>query len=282
MHPEAMEDSGFAYMIDSIRHFMRWSDVLRLDHVMAFHRLFWIPRGMDAKDGAYVGYPEEPLWAILCLESHRNRCRLVGENLGTVPAAVVRAMKRHGIGSLYVGQYEAQPKATAALRPVPTDVVASLNTHDMPPIATWLDAGDVDDRISMGMFAEELRDKDHKAREKTRAALESFLRKKGHLHATGLGATRHAIHTFLAASDAEVMLVNIEDLWLERHWQNVPGTSDVYPNWRHRLKMTLEQLEDDRDIARQLDDIERARAKRRADGRKKAPAQGRKPARKSP
>jgi 4-alpha-glucanotransferase len=268
-------------MIDSIRHFMRWSDVLRLDHVMAFHRLFWIPRGMDAKDGAYVGYPEEPLWAILCLESHRNRCRLVGENLGTVPAAVVRAMKRHGIGSLYVGQYEAQPKAAAAMRPVPKDVVASLNTHDMPPIATWLDAGDVDDRIAMGMFAEELREKDHKAREKTRAALESFLRKKGHLHANGLGATRHAMHTFLAASDAEVMLVNIEDLWLERHWQNVPGTSDIYPNWRHRLKMTLEQLEDDRDIARQLDDIERARAKRRADGRKKAPAPGRKPVRKS-
>ena len=59
--------------------------------------------------------------------------------------------------------------------------------------------------------------------------------------------------------------MNIEDLWLERHWQNVPGTSDVYPNWRHRLRHTLEQLEDDRDIARQLDDIEGARAKRRGE-----------------
>ena len=271
MHPEAMEDSGFAYMIASIRHFMRWSDVLRLDHVMAFHRLFWIPRGLEAKDGAYVGYPEEPLWAILCLESHRNRCRLIGENLGTVPAAVMRAMKRHGFGSLYVAQYEAQPKATAALRPVPTDVVASLNTHDMPPIANWLEAGDVDDRITMGMFSESLRDKEHKGRDKTRAALESFLRKKGHLDAPGLGATRHAMHTFLAASDAEVMLVNIEDLWLERHWQNVPGTSDIYPNWRQRLKMTLEQLEDDREIAPQLADIERARAKRRGDAMSAAP-----------
>lgn len=271
MHPEAMEDSGFAYMIDSIRHFMRWSDVLRLDHVMAFHRLFWIPRGMEAKDGAYVGYPEEPLWAILCLESHRNRCRLIGENLGTVPAAVMRAMKRHGFGSLYVAQYEAQPKAAAALRPVPTDVVASLNTHDMPPIANWLEAGDVDDRITMGMFSESLRDKEHKGRERTRTALEAFLRKKGHLDAPGLGATRHAMHTFLAASDAEVMLVNIEDLWLERHWQNVPGTSDIYPNWRQRLKMTLEQLEDDREIAPQLADIERARAKRRSDAKMNAP-----------
>jgi 4-alpha-glucanotransferase len=268
MRPDVMEETGFAYMIDSVRHFMRWSDVLRLDHVMAFHRLFWIPRGMEAKDGVYVGYPEEPLWAILCLESHRNQCRLVGENLGTVPPAVERATKRHGIGSLYVAQYEAQPKVTAALRSVPKTVVASVNTHDMPPIATWLDGGDVDDRIGLGIFAKELREKDHAGREKVRSALESFLRKKGYLHTTGAGATRHAIHTYLAASDAETVLVNIEDLWLERHWQNVPGTSDVYPNWRHRLKHSLEQLEDDRDIARQLDDIERARAKRR--GEKKA------------
>ena len=70
-------------------------------------------RGMEPKDGAYVGYPEEPLWAILRLESHRNQCRLVGENLGTVPPAVDRATKRHGIGSLYVAEYEAQPKVTA-------------------------------------------------------------------------------------------------------------------------------------------------------------------------
>jgi len=266
MHPDAMEASGFAYMIDSVRHFMRWSDVLRLDHVMAFHRLFWIPRGMEAKDGVYVGYPEEPLWAILCLESHRNECRLVGENLGTVPPAVERAMKRHGFGSLYVAQYEANPKATAALRPVPKAVVASVNTHDMPPIATWLDGGDVDDRISMGMFAGNLKDKEHANRAKVRAALETFLKKKGFLAGDGTGAVRHAIHTFLGASDAETVLVNIEDLWLERHWQNVPGTSDVYPNWRHRLKYTLEQLEDDRDIARQLDDIERARASRRTTG----------------
>lgn len=271
MHPQAMEDSGFAYLIDSIRHFTRWSDVLRLDHVMAFHRLFWIPRGMEAKDGAYVAYPEEPMWAILCLESHRNQCRLVGENLGTVPVTVTRAMERHGIGSLYVAQYEAQPKAAAAMRPVPQTVVASCNTHDMPPIANWLDGQDVDDRISLGMFSSELRDKEHKGRDKTRAALESFLRKKGHLHngaaTTGpgaVGALRHAIHTYLAASDAEVVLLNIEDLWLEKHWQNMPGTSDTYPNWRHRLKMTLEQIEDDKDIARQLDDIERARAKKRA------------------
>ena len=69
---------------------------------MGLHRLFWVPKGCSPSEGAYVRYPAEELYAILSLESHRHSSALVGENLGTVPSAVNRAMGRHNIQRMYV------------------------------------------------------------------------------------------------------------------------------------------------------------------------------------
>jgi 4-alpha-glucanotransferase len=260
MHPDACREDGYGYLRACLRFHMLHAEYLRLDHVMAFRRLFWIPSGLSAADGVYVRYRDEELYAVLCLESHRNRCRLVGENLGTVPAEVNAALTRHDLCGLYVGQYEMQP-TRPALRPVPRNCVVSVNTHDMPPIARMWSAGDVDDRIGLGMLEKKRRGAERRTRERMKRALIAFLRAERLLGKgrPDLASVRDALLRFLARSPADFVLVNLEDLWLETTWQNIPGTMREHPNWRRRLRLTLEEIEGDGEIGRVLRMVDRAR-----------------------
>ncbi len=135
MHPEKIREQGYDYFIRCVRHSMRYASMLRVDHIMGLHRLFWVPEGRPAGEGVYVRYRAEEMVAILCLESHRNRCVVVGEDLGTVPPEVRRSMRRHGMAGMFVVQYEMKPDSRRPLRSAPLGSVAGLNTHDMPPFA---------------------------------------------------------------------------------------------------------------------------------------------------
>jgi len=93
---------GYAYFRACLANLMRHASALRVDHLMSFHRLFWIPEGLDAKDGVYVRNPAEELYAVLSCESHTHRAEVLGEDLGTVPAGVRVAMRRHGLARTWV------------------------------------------------------------------------------------------------------------------------------------------------------------------------------------
>src|SRR5215467_13280189 len=95
MNPEAMRRNRYQYVIAYLRNHLRYAKLLRIDHVMGLHRLYWIPDELTGDKGVYVEYPAEELWAILSLESHRHRAGIVGENLGTVPPEVNVAMRKH-------------------------------------------------------------------------------------------------------------------------------------------------------------------------------------------
>ncbi|HEU4522682.1 MAG TPA: 4-alpha-glucanotransferase, partial [Thermoanaerobaculia bacterium] len=130
--PDAIREQRYDYFRACIRHHVSHAGILRLDHVMGLHRLFWIPEGGEAKDGVYVRYAEEELYAIVVLEARRHDCAIVGEDLGTVPAYVPRMMKRHGLRRMYVVQYEIKPEGEEPAGIPAADSVASINTHDMP------------------------------------------------------------------------------------------------------------------------------------------------------
>src|SRR5262249_19677229 len=125
LHPEGIRADGYSYVCAYLRHQMKSAGVLRIDHMPVFHRLYWVPAGMEASDGVYVRYPAEELYALFSLESHRHRTALVGEDLGTVPPEVPESMARHGVHRMYVLQYAARPEAEAALPPPPEESVAS-------------------------------------------------------------------------------------------------------------------------------------------------------------
>lgn len=262
LHPQASREQGYRYVLDYLRFQMRHTGMLRIDHVMGLHRLYWIPHGLAATDGAYVSYPADELYALLSLESHRHKTVLVGENLGTVPPEVNRSMKTHQLRRMYVVQFEQRPSAQAALSPPPVASVASLNTHDMPTFAAHWHGADIQDRADLGLISRGELGKERRQRVALKNALVRFLRKSGFLPKRGRVQARDALRAcleWLGASPAEVILINLEDLWLERRPQNVPGTSSERPNWRRKAQLTVEEIEANEELAGVLDRVRQLR-----------------------
>jgi len=152
LDPDAIREHRHDYFRACIRNHMEHAAILRIDHHMGLHRLFWIPEGAEPKDGVYVRYPEEELYAILTIESHRHQCAVLGEDLGTVPNYVPRAMRKHGVRRMYVVQYELKPEAEAPAGQPPAESVASVNTHDMPTFAGFWSGKEIDDRVEQELL----------------------------------------------------------------------------------------------------------------------------------
>lgn len=272
LHPERERSQGYPYVIRYLRHHLRQAGILRIDHVMALHRLYCVPAGLEARQGAYLQYRAEELYAILSLESHRSRSWLVGENLGTVPTYVNAAMRRHRVHRMYVMQYELTPGSRRVLRAVARDEVASLNTHDMPPFAAYWAGRDVRDRVASGLLTKSAAGRESRARRAMRAAL------IGHLSRTGLACGPKADHralltaslAFLGRSRARLVLVNLEDLWMELQPQNTPGTGRERLNWTNKLRYRLEDIRALRQVVEPLRDIDRLRRRNKA--RNRAPS----------
>jgi 4-alpha-glucanotransferase len=216
-HPRAIREDGYRYVAASVRSQLRRAGMLRIDHVMWMHRLFFIPSGMAAREGVYVRYRPDELYAVLAIESERHGSILVGEDLGTVPPEVREHMGRHGVLRMFVLQMAGGPQAASE---APAECVASLNTHDMPPFAAYMR-----DREELAEAPRVLR----------RALAD------------------------LGDSAAKVVLVSLEDLWLEERPQNVPGTGAEQPNWRGRMRLGLDALAQAPEVIEPLGDLNRRR-----------------------
>ena len=235
--PDAQRRDGYAYLSACLRHQLELCDMLRLDHVMSLYRLYWIGHGLPATEGAYVRYPEDELFAVLTLESLRHRVTIVGEDLGTVPAVVRRRLERHAIRRMFVVQYDVAADRDPPVRDAPVRSVASLNTHDMPTFAGFWAGHDITDQRELGL----LDDAGEAAARTGRSQLRDALAR--HLQLAPDAASPDApdgafdaLLARLARGSAQVVLVNLEDLWLEERPQNVPGTGpDVRPNWSRRF-----------------------------------------------
>jgi 4-alpha-glucanotransferase len=251
MNPEVMRSSGHAYTIAMIRNHLRFARLLRIDHVMGLHRLFWIPEGMRGSQGLYVRYPSEEIYAVLSVESHRHDAGIVGENLGLVPPEVNKALTRHHIRQLYIVQAElSEDSRKKPLRRPDEDDVASLNTHDMTPFESFVEGKDIDDRISLKFLDRKTSHNERKNRERLLKSLQKFLKRKN---------VFEGCIDFLGRSRASVVLVNLEDLWKETQPQNVPATTKERPNWRRRLRYSIEQMRDSRYIRKVLCKLGEAR-----------------------
>lgn len=246
--PDALRRDRYEYFRRAVRHHVSHAGILRIDHVMGLHRLFWIPDGAEAKDGVYVRYRAGELYAILTLESRRHGCVVVGEDLGTVPPEVPRTMARHGLRRMFVVQYEIKPDPPPLGTP-PPESVASINTHDMPSFAAWWTGRDIDDRVGQGLLDRAGARREHELRERMRTAL----------GAHDARAALEALLTQLSASEAEIVLVNVEDLWGELEPQNVPGVPER--SWRHKFRMALEDAQADGSIRRVFENVSGQRAR---------------------
>ncbi|WP_449241602.1 4-alpha-glucanotransferase [Desulfoscipio gibsoniae] len=222
LHPESIRQQGYRYYIAVLRHHMRCAGILRLDHVMGLHRLFWIPKGLTACDGVYVRYRAEEFYAILALESHRHQTLLVGEDLGTVPSTVRASMDRHKIYRMHILPFAMSRIPRQGPHRPPSRSLAALNTHDMPPFAAYW----------------------RQEKQRNRLGLSHFLFRKGWLSppSGNSGKVLRGCLNHLAASRSRILMINLEDLWLETAPQNIPGTTKEYPNWRRKSRRDIEEF----------------------------------------
>nr|WP_249420004.1 4-alpha-glucanotransferase [Rhabdothermincola salaria] len=257
--PMASREQGHRHLAACLRHHMRAAGVLRLDHVMGLHRLFWVPDGADARDGVYVRYPREELFAVLSVESARHDCRVIGEDLGTVPDEVREAMGHHGLLGMYVSQFQLPNDGGPV--PAPTDrQVASIDTHDTPTFAGWMSGLDIEIRKQMGLLDERSAGRAYGERQRDVDRLMAALQRAGLL---GEPADTHdtlvALVAQLGASPAATVLVGVDDLLGETEPQNVPGTGLDRPNWVRKLPRPIRDLDADPDIRAALEALQSAR-----------------------
>lgn len=254
-NPIRLREMAYAPYIDMLRSNMRHAGAVRVDHAMWMQHMFWIPQGKDGRDGAYVRYPMDDLFAILALESQRNRCLVVGEDLGTVPEGFSARMEAEGILSYRLMQFQRhadglyrRPDAYPALS------LATSASHDMPTLAGFWTETDLETLADIGHIANagDLgARRDERARD--RAYLVAALIDQGFLELGFPVTVEHdniktliaAVHSFLARTPAVLMMINLEDIIAATAQINVPGTIDEHPNWRHRLQVTIEQLVND-------------------------------------
>lgn len=255
VHPQRAREDGYAYLRACLARLFRVARMVRLDHVMALHRLYWIPKGFPATEGVYVRYPADELYAAVMLEAVRAGAVVVGEDLGTVPGAVRRELKRRGLWRMYVLAFEA---GSEPLRPPAADTVASLGTHDTASFASWWEGLDLVELHGLGrMTAEQM----SAERGRRRAVVTALARQLGLRDPSPRTALQAALR-WLAESPAGSVLVHLEDLWLETTCHNVPGTTaDQHPNWRRRLRYPAEAWDELPEVSETLQDLAARRSR---------------------
>jgi len=252
---------GYRLFAAAIRNNSRHGGALRIDHVMRFFRLYWIPEGKDATQGTYVHEPWRDLLRIVALESHRNRVMVIGEDLGTVEEYVREGLAEFGVLSYRLLYFEKKDEGKFK-RPdeYPVEAVVSSTTHDLPTIAGYWIGSDIEARRKAGLLIDETSYRDH-----LRERLQDKHKLIEILHDLGLlpdgyprdaamsvdltGELHNAVIRFLASANSRLFVLNQEDLTKETEQQNLPGTTGEYPNWRRKMRYSIEDLEGDVRVA---------------------------------
>ena len=248
-HPDAMKNDAYQRFAALLRANMRHCGALRIDHVMAIFRLWWIPPGGTGCDGAYVHYPLSDLAGIVALESQRERCLIIGEDLGTVPDEIRKVMHDTHMLSYRILMFEQHANGLKTPDEYPSLALATISTHDMPTLPGFWESEDIKLRDRIGLYdTPEQTQQQYAQRHGDKQKLLQALNQQG-LYPTPpaeLPAFDDRIvvgaHVYLARSKAAIMMCQPEDWFGERHQVNLPGTSTENPNWQRKLNITIEEM----------------------------------------
>jgi len=265
LDPTALMAQRYLPFTRLMRSNMRHFGALRLDHVMTLYRLWWVPAGLPATEGGYVHYPLQDLLGIVALESERNECLIIGEDLGTVPDEMREAMQDWGLYHYKVLLFE--KSSDGRFRP-PRDWVraalGSVSTHDLPTLRSWWEGTDIALRARLDLYpSAEVRAEVEAERARDREALLEAMAQAGVRPRWPVDRFEEgfagAVHAFLASSEAALVAVQAEDLLGMTEPVNVPGTAGQFPNWRRKLDADLTELLGGRKARPLLDALRRHR-----------------------
>ncbi|MEO7072895.1 MAG: 4-alpha-glucanotransferase [Rhodanobacter sp.] len=249
--PGGLQQSGYGGFLAMLRAALANAGGVRIDHVLGLRRLWLVPHGASATEGAYVRYPLDDLLRLLKLESHRHHAVVIGEDLGTVPADFRARLGDAGVLGIRVLWFErAADHGFIAPRHWSTDAIATTSTHDVPTVAGWWGGTDIAWRARAGLndpAADE-----YAERVVVRSALWRALCASGaatdeqHLPATDdVAPVVVAAAGHVARAPAPLVMIPAEDLLGLSEQPNLPGPTDnVHPNWRRRLPRAAAELFD--------------------------------------
>ena len=272
MDPHVMQARAYQPFIDLLRANMTSCGALRIDHVMALLRLWWIPYGETADKGAYVKYPVDDLLAILALESQRHNCMVIGEDLGIVPTEIIGKLRDTGVYSYKVLYFEHDSENQfRAPQSYTVQAMATITTHDLPTLRGYWQSDDLTLGNQLGLYPDqEILAQLYLDREQSKQGLLEGLHqydcvpKDVGLKASLLAMSpvlNHGLQRYIAGSASALLGLQPED-WLDMAAPvNIPGTTDEYPNWRRKLTVSLEEMFADQQVNLLLQDVDKRRKK---------------------
>lgn len=264
--PAALRRTGFAAFIATLRAALRHSGGVRIDHILGLARLWVIPHGQSPADGAYLTYPLEDMLRILAIESHRARAIVIGEDLGTVPDGLRPLLRQRGVLGMRVLWFERDDDGGfVAPARWERSAVAMTGTHDLVTVAGWWRAGDIAWNRKLGRSPDSIEMEDEMTeRQQDREAL--WVAMAASKAANGPApdadepqAVVDAGLRHVAASPCALAILPLEDIAGLIEQPNLPGTIDEHPNWRRRMEASTDDLLQQPEIARRLEQIEEAR-----------------------
>ncbi len=243
-NPLTLEEQGLAAFRDLVTANMRHAGAIRIDHAFQLQRLFLIPSGAPASQGAYVDYPFEAMLAVLRIESHRARCLVIAEDLGTAPEGFSDAIMESGVLSYRVLPFERDGSAFKKPDQYPRSALAVITTHDLPTFTGWWRGLDVDLRQTLGIFDPKTSDRERAARKADKSHFAQALAAEGLLPAEQVTEEPplEATIRYLARTSSVLTAVQIEDASGELNQPNMPGMDVGHPNWRRRLSNNVEDI----------------------------------------
>jgi 4-alpha-glucanotransferase len=265
--PSVMQAQRLQGFVRLIRNNMRYYGALRLDHVMALFRLWWVAAGSSPPEGAYVHYPLQQLMTVLSLESTRCACLVVGEDLGVVPDEMRRAMPDFGLYHYKVLLFEKTDGRFRRPDEYVRRALATVTTHDMPTLRSFWEGHDIELRRRLSLYPTVEIERDViRERERDRELLLEALQEQGLKPARPAtpfepftAELARTLHLYLARSATALVALQIEDLLGMTEPVNVPGTDREYPNWQRKVTASIEEMTERSDLAAQFAEIRRAR-----------------------
>lgn len=255
MIPDKLRESGYDLFITTIRKNMQHMGALRIDHALGLFRLFWIPKGTEPRDGAYVRCNAEELLRIIALESVRNRTLVIGEDLGTITDEARQMLQRFGILSYRLFYFERNYPDPSFLPPerFPAMALTAVATHDLPTLYGYWSGRDLDVKRQLGIIRDDsLYGRQKSDRERDRRLILRALHAHGMLPGFSpedsspvppmMPELCRAIYRYLAVSPAKLVLVSLDDVIGTIDQQNLPGTVYEYPDWVQKAPLLLEQI----------------------------------------
>jgi 4-alpha-glucanotransferase len=274
--PRAMRTQGFSAFIDMLRAAFTLAGGIRIDHILGLRRLWLVPDGESAKNGAYLRYPLDDLLRLIALESWRHKAIVIGEDLGTVPPGFRERLQEHGLLGIRVLWFERAEKGPGFKAPADWDhdVTATTTTHDLPTVTGWWIGEDILWRAKIGQTAARADGKDavemaQAERAKDRELLWTAFQEAGvaapdvdvPADISAQTAPVDEALAFVASTPAPLVTFPLEDLLALAEMPNLPGSIDEHPNWRRRLAIPVSELFDDDSFVDRLLAIDQARQK---------------------